>query len=67
MAKSPKAAKRDDFPKQLYIHRAGEGDGQYFEANETIESIDETDADADVVAIYELREVKRLRITRLLE
>ncbi len=61
----PKAATRDKFPKQLYIYRAGEDDGQYFSADETIESIDETEA--DVVAVYELRDVKHLRVTRTLE
>lgn len=59
------ASSRPRFPKELFVHLE-ESDGTidaFWAADETTDSID----DGVKVAIYELKEVKRMRVTRNLE
>jgi hypothetical protein len=60
-SKSTKAAKQ--FPADLYITHAGDGDGEYFDVSTTAEAAE----DGESVAIYELKEVRRKKITHELE
>lgn len=54
-----------EFPKRIYVIRAGEGEEQYFEVNEKPDTAGENDGER--VAVYELQSVKRLSIKRTLD
>lgn len=47
------------FPKQVFITREGERDGEYLQASETPNDAE----NGQTVAVYELRDVKRKRVT----
>lgn len=58
--------KAKTFPKRLYVHFEKDDNddgGGFFSADETIQSKD----DGDAVAIYELREVKTMKVTQELK
>jgi len=61
MAKSKNQTK---FPRELFVHIGEPGtENEYLNADDTTDGIDN---DAPV-AIYELREIKKMRVTRTLE
>ena len=50
-----------EFPKKIYVTFEGEGEDEFLLLSTLIDDIDE---DAGKVAIYELKEVKKLKVTR---
>ena len=52
------------FPKTLYVNWAGRNNEEYLDTTTKIEFIDEG---VKEVAIYELREIKNLKVTRELK
>lgn len=51
----------DDFPKTLFVHQTvGTDDGDKFLASDHHEDA----VDGDLVAVYELKEVKEMKVTR---
>lgn len=51
------------FPKEIFVQWRGEGDGEYLQPSQNIDELD----GGLKVAIYELKEIKAVKITTELE
>ena len=54
-----KAGKFPAFPKSILVLHVQDGEDSWYEVNENLDIL----SDGDMVGIYELREVKRVRVT----
>lgn len=59
------AKKKSMFPKTMYVHVENEGEGadEFFSADTAVDTL----KDGQRVAVYELREVRTMQVTRELK